>query len=330
MAEQEIIDTPVEAPALEPQVEAPQVDTQQDSIEEAIFGGENQDSIWAPQEARPLAAPIENGDKEGTQQPAQEAPADNDATRFQYWQSEADKMKNTVTEMQKQNEDLKNQLISTMQQPAQTPQQAVEPAREEPVEEFPSAPDKPQKPRGFNRADASEDPNSESAQYLDDIDSWRDDMDEYNRLYVEYQGAMLQAERETMQKAEKQRQDTLKAQQERQESMQSVRKHIADTHGVTDENVVADFIEKMSDPSSVSLDNLWKLYQMENGQLNVNPPVKAQVPPPSPEFQQTKNAQSIPSPMGVLNSSNEATSQSTEDSIMNDIITNYESKNPWK
>ena len=110
-------------------------------------------------------------------------------------------------------------------------------------------------------------------------------MDEYNRLYVEYQGAMLQAERENMQKAEKQRQDELKAQRERQESMQSVRKHIAETHGVTDENVVADFIEKMSDPSSVSLDNLWKLYQMENGQLNVNPPAQTQVPPPSPEFQ---------------------------------------------
>ncbi len=66
------------------------------------------------------------------------------------------------------------------------------------MEEFPDAPEKPKKPSNFSRADAMEDPQSESAIYLDRSDEWRDDMDEYNRLYVEYQGAMLQAERETI------------------------------------------------------------------------------------------------------------------------------------
>jgi len=333
MAEQTTIDTPlVDAPpAVEPQVEAPAQEQLTDSIEDAIFGGENQDSIWAPTEARPLAAPDESGQEQEQAQPsAPEQPVDNEATRFQYWQSEADKMKNTVADMQKQNDELKNQLISTMQNGQQQPQQAVAEPAEPEVEQFPNAPDKPKKPSGFNRAEASEDPSSDSARYLDEVDTWRDDMDEYNRLYVEYQGAMLQAEREKMQKAENDRQAEVRAQNERRQAMQGVRSHIAENYNVTDENIVADFIEKMSDPASVSLDNLWKLYQLETGTPNVNPPAQTQVPPPSPDFQQTKNAQSIPSPMGVLPSSNEATNQSTEDAIINDLITDYQSKNPWK
>ena len=335
MAEQTTIDTPLvdsQEPAVEAPV-APQPDPQEqltDSIEDAIFGGENQDTIWAPVAERPLAAPDESSVNQEQAQPAPAQPADNDQNRYQYWQSEADKMKNSVAEMQKQNDELKNQLIQQYQNGQQTPQQPVEAPKEPEVEQFPSAPDKPKKPAGFNRAEASEDPSSESARYLDEVDSWRDDMDDYNRLYVEYQGAMLQAEREKMQKVEQDRQAEVQAQNERRQAMEGVRKHIADTHGVTDENVVADFIEKMSDPASVSLDNLWKLYQLETGTPNVNPPAQTQVPPPSPEFQQTKNAQSIPSPMGVLPSSNEATNQSSEDAIINDLITDYESKNPWK
>jgi len=56
MQEQTTIDTPlVDTPPIDNQ----EVDTQ-DSVEEAIFGGNEQDSIWAPQEPRPLAAPEEN------------------------------------------------------------------------------------------------------------------------------------------------------------------------------------------------------------------------------------------------------------------------------
>tara|TARA_R100000458_G_C8274641_1_gene249650 strand:+ start:1089 stop:2096 length:1008 start_codon:yes stop_codon:yes gene_type:complete len=335
MAEQTTIDTPlVDSP--EPAVEAPvasQPDPQEqltDSIEDAIFGGDNQDTIWAPVSERPLAAPDESSENQEQAQPAPEQPVDNDQARYQYWQSEADKMRNTLGEMQKQNDDLKNQLIQQYQNGQQTPQQEVQAPAEPEVEQFPSAPEKPKKPAGFNRAEATEDPSSESARYLDEVESWRDDMDDYNRLYVEYQGAMLQAERDKMQQAEKERQDAMRAQQEQRQAMEGVRRHIADTHGVTDENVVADFIEKMSDPASVSLDNLWKLYQMETGTPNVNPPANNPVPPPSPDFQQTKNAQSIPSPMGVLPSSNEATNKSSEDAIIDDLINDYEAKNPWK
>ena len=335
MAEQTTIDTPLglpqdaPEPVIEQQVEANE-GISDSTVEDAIFGGTNQDSIWAPQEVRPLGAPDESGaEQEQTQAPVQNqppAPADNEQVRYQYWQSEADKMKSNLEEVRAQNDELKNQLIASHQAPV-TQQTQVEAEPE--VEEFPSAPEKPQKPSNFSRADALEDPQSDSAQYLDEVESWRDDMDQYNRLYVEYQGAMMQAERERIAKAESEKVEAEKVQSERYEAMQNVRKHITDNYQA-DDNVVADFIQKMSNPESVTLDNLWKLYQMEQG-LNVNPQVApTQAPPqPSPEFQQTKNAQSIPSPMGVLPSSNEATSQSTEDGIMNDLINDYNSKNPW-
>ena len=77
MQEQTTIDTPlVDTIPLDNQ----EVDTQ-DSVEEAIFGGNEQDSIWAPQEPRPLAAPDENSETQETQQPAEEKPVDNDTTR---------------------------------------------------------------------------------------------------------------------------------------------------------------------------------------------------------------------------------------------------------
>ena len=334
MAEQTMIDTPLGLPDTAP-VENTGQDTgfnepmSDSSVEDAIFGGENQDSIWEPQETRPLGAPdIETTEQEQPQpvaQPQTTQPADNDEVRYQYWQSEADKMKSSYEDMRQQNDDLKNQIIASNRAPA--PQPAEAPA--EYAEEFPSAPDKPQKPSNFSRAEALEDPQSESAIYMDKSESWRDDMDDYNRLYVEYQGAMLQAEREKIQTVQREKEASEKADQEQRTTMENVRKHITTSYNA-EENVVADFIQKMSNPESVTLDNLWKLYQMEQGQ-NVNPKIaETQVPhQPSPEFQQTKNAQSIPSPMGVLPSSNESTNQSTEDNIMNEMINAHNSRNPW-
>ena len=335
MAEQTTLDTPLglpqDAPApVQEQVAEANEGISDSTVEDAIFGGNNQDSIWAPQEPRPLAAPIPEGSGDIQQEQPQpavqpQAPVDNEQVRYQYWQSEADKMKSNLEEMRTQNDNLKDQLIASNQ----TQQVQQEQAPAEAVEEFPDAPEKPKKPSNFSRADAMEDPQSESAIYLDKSEEWRDDMDEYNRLYVEYQGAMLQAERETIVTEQREKEEHNKVQRERWEAMENVKRHISETHNV-DDNVVADFIEKMSNPESVTLDNLWKLYQMEQG-LNVSPKVApTQVPPqPSPEFQQTKNAQSIPSPMGVLPSSNEATNQSSEDAIMNDMINDHNSRNPW-
>ena len=52
---------------------------------------------------------------------------------------------------------------------------------------------------------------------------------------------------------------------------------------------------------------------------------------PSETFTQTKNAQQVPSPMGVMPSGQtNADTKSFEDKIMDNLIGNFNSKNPWK
>jgi len=90
----------------------------------------------------------------------------------------------------------------------------------------------------------------------------------------------------------------------------------------------SDFLTKMSDPSSISIDNLVQLYRFQNGG---NPQQVATPAQPSEAFTQTKNAQQVPSPMGVMPSGQSSVDTKTfEDKIMDTMIGNFNSKNPWK
>ena len=81
----------------------------------------------------------------------------------------------------------------------------------------------------------------------------------------------------------------------------------------------------MSDPKSISMDNLVQLFRMNQAGVQ-----QQGVPTgPSPEFQQAKNAQQIPSPMGVMPAQGNQTQQNNEDSIMDELINSHKSKNPW-
>ena len=55
-------------------------------------------------------------------------------------------------------------------------------------------------------------------------------------------------------------------------------------------------------------------------------PVNAE---PSPSFQQAQNAQQIPSPMGVMPASGNS-ERSDSDQIMDSLIGDFNSNNPWK
>ena len=239
------------------------------------------------------------------------AQPDNEAVRFQYWQSEADKRQNELDTIKKTNEILTNQLTSLVGN-VQQPQQRQEEAK---AEEFPPPPDKPRRPHGYNREEAYSDSSSESARHLDEIESWRDDMDEYNRLQVEYNTAVVQSEREQYQAAR--RRDDIQRQEAAQQDhqMNELKNHIQGTYNA-DENTFNDFVSAMSNPASLNPDNLWRLYQMDRGQHA--PPAPAV---PSAAFEQTRRAQSVPSPMGVLPSQNvQVSDRSVEDKLMDSII----------
>ena len=84
----------------------------------------------------------------------------------------------------------------------------------------------------------------------------------------------------------------------------------------------------MSDPNSINIDNLVQLYRMSNGNPNQG---QVNNPAPSESFTQTKNAQQVPSPMGVMPSGNtNVDGRTVEDKMIDTMIGNFNSKNPWK
>jgi len=281
------------------------------SVEEAFFGSQETTEAQeqaSPVEGTPESAPI--------QEQAQEYNAKNDDKRFEYWQSQASKSQNDMASIQQQNQELQAQMkaMQAMQQPTA-----------EPKEEFPAPPERPTKPRAFSREEAYADPNSESARYLDEYEGWRDDMTEYNGLKQEYTVAQMQ---ERLDAQEQVRQDEIQRQQahaQQQQQMQGVNTHLQGHYGFND-NEAQEFIQQMSDPNSLSLDNLVQLYRLQKGQGQPD-----QNAGPSPEFQQTQRAQQIPSPMGVQTGqgggNNDGRSES--DKIMDNMITDFNGKNPW-
>ena len=100
--------------------------------------------------------------------------------------------------------------------------------------------------------------------------------------------------------------------------------HVQGHYGLSTEEAT-EFVQTMSDPSSVSMDNLVQLYRMQKG----SPPVNTQSQGPSEAFQQSRNAQQVPSPMGVMPAQAPQQNRSDADSIMDDLINTHKSKNPW-
>jgi len=248
---------------------------------------------------------------------AQPEQGDNDAKRYAYWQSQADKYKNELEQMKQAQP---GQQAAPVAQPQDVPQ--------EPSNEFPAAPERPRRPRSFSREEAYTDPSSESARYLDAKEDWDEQMVEYNALHTQYQNAVLQ---EKFDKMENQRVEEAKRQEAAQTAAKQqaeITNYVTGHHGMT-EVEAKDFMTKMSDPSSITIDNLVQLYRMQQG--NAAPQQNVSPAQPSQAFQQTKNAQQVPSPMGVMPSGqSNVDGRSMEDKMMDSMIGSFNSKNPWK
>tara|TARA_Y100001938_G_scaffold8131_1_gene9979 strand:- start:1509 stop:2450 length:942 start_codon:yes stop_codon:yes gene_type:complete len=253
-----------------------------------------------------------------TQETTQPLEAKNDDTRFEYWQSQAAKRDNELKQVQEQLQQFQQQQNAPQPQQAMTPEQQVQ-------EEFPPPPEKPVKPRSFNRQEAYEDPNSESARYLDEVDEWRDNMDEYGMLRNQYETALVQ---ENMQKMQSQQQEAERVRQARIQQANQMREvsDLVQGHYGMSQQETQEFIKTMSDPSSITVDNLVQLYRLQKGQA-VNP-ATPQTAQPSEAFQQAQRAQQVPSPMGVQPTAGQ-NQVSSEDQIMDNMISDFKSKNPW-
>ena len=296
---------------------------------EEAFTGENSDASLSPSDAfGDLVKNVENSDTQETasqEQPQQNTvqPANNDDTRYEYWQSQADKQANENNQLRDELNQMKGQLNAISAAP-QVQQQQQEPSQE--AMEFPPPPDKPQKPVGFSREEAYSDPASASAHYLDSVESWRDDMDEYNVAKTNYNTMLVQERVEQMEQNRATEQKRREAQIQQQRQVESLKQHVSKQYNMSPEET-QDCVAKMSDPKSISMDNLVQLYRMQQGSGNTTPTQNTGVP--SPAFQQTQRAQQVPQPMGVQSSSGNVDQGSAEDSIMDNLIGNYNKNNPW-
>ena len=160
---------------------------------------------------------------------------------------------------------------------------------------------------------------------MDEVEGWRDDMDEYNSAKTNYNQLMVQERVEQIEQNRMKEQKAREAQIQQQRQVDALREHVSKSYNMN-ETETQDFITRMSDPKSISMDNLVQLYRMQKGSGNPTP--TENTGQPSDEFQQRQRAQQVPQPMGVQSSSGNVETN-TDDAIMDKLIGNYNKNNPW-
>jgi len=274
------------------------------TVEDAFFKPTEETTEAAPQQEQ--APPVQEINP-------QDVDAKNDERRFEYWQSQAAKRENELKAL-KQHMSESQQAVAS-----QAPQQAAET-----VQEFPPPPVAPKKPARFSREEAWSDPSSESAKYLDEKELWDEDKGQYDELKHQYELAVMQEKLDNqgtyLNEQEQNRQNRI----EQGRQISKISEHVQGHYGLTPTET-NEFIRTMSEPESISMDNLVQLFRMNQaqGQQVANPAG------PSETFRQERNAQQIPSPMGVLPAQPSHDVQTDENKIMDDLINNHKSKNPW-
>ena len=239
-------------------------------------------------------------------------PEDNEQVRYQYWQSQAAKLQNQLNEV-KEYQPMVDYLRANPEAvqsitPGGKPAEAAPTSQEQ--EEFPPPPERPEQPTGFSREEAYSDPASASAKYLDAVDKWRDDTQQYNQLAAKYEIALMREQYnqkiEGLEKVEQQR----VAQAEESKKMNEVREYVANNYDLGEN--LDDFLTSMNDPNSINMDDLVGYYKYKKGMGSIAPaqPTNAA---PSKAFNQMNSAQSVPQPMGVQPAQTNAPSDPSND-----------------
>lgn len=189
-----------------------------------------------------------------------ETPAKEDPRRFEYWQSQADRMRGENQMLKEEIGDIKSYLQAREQQSPSNAAPQGSPVPTGNPESGLKAPVQPTKPSNYNEVDAFNDPNSASFQYRNQMESYRDDVTTY----------MLRKDkvRENMQ---------LQQMRKQQENMVNQQAH---THAVSNygwsPDQANDFIQWSRDPKNVTIDHLAKLYEMDKRGINPQADMKRQ------------------------------------------------------
>ena len=248
-----------------------------------------------------------------------EAPSKEDDESFQYWQSQADKRAKELEEVKvryqalediapiaryiRENPQVLNSVESSLS--ADNSQETL------PTENSASLakkPERPSKPANYDPIEATSDTESESFKYRESMEAFRDEMMDY------YES------RERTREVEVQKRQEQIAQQN---YMENVRSQLSNVYGF-DTNESEAFIQDMSRPESLSLENLVTVWKLKNK------PTEQQIKAPQKvrQMQSQKEKLAVKQPVGVAPSQGQV-AKGVEDQLMDAMIADHVSKNPW-
>lgn len=217
---------------------------------------------------------------------------DNWEIRAKYYQSEFDKTKQYLPLVQYIQEN--PQVLDVIEKHLNESSQPVAPTAP-----AITVPVRPTKPADFNAGDAYNDTTSSSAKYLEELALYQEKM-------AEYIDSKEQARLTAIQEAEAQS-AALRAQQEQ---VAQIKSQVKQKFTASDAEI-NEFLTEMSKPESISLDNLWALYQYKKGRLQSSQPAAP------PKF---KQPYAFATPAGTQASGINAPSPSDANAIFNQSL----------
>ena len=173
-------------------------------------------------------------------------PAKDDPSRFEYWQSQADKVKGELSQTQKELAYYREQAMQQQQPPNGQPngQQVQENSLQPPV--------KPEKPVNYNEVDAYNDPESVSFKY-------RLEKERFNDEYIGY----IEKREENREREYAERYQKAMIEQETTNLRNNAYSHAVNSYGWSPDQARG-FVDWASNPNNVTIDHLAKLYQMKD------------------------------------------------------------------
>lgn len=271
-------------------------------------------------------------------QPVTDESASKDADSYKYWQSQADKRTselnkvmetlgvenpndldaklNKLKNLEPISEHILNnpEILSSVKQDLSNGQ-AIGNPQENQVQPL-KKPEMPKKPTNYDADDALADPTSESYKYREALDSYRDDMLLFQDARFEQMAQQQMAQQEAMQQ---------------EQDLQNVRKQLTSDYEMSSDDADK-FIQTMSDPQSINMDNLVALFKMQNGTQDVQASAPASVDGIDPKMQEMMSERqrlATPSPVTAAKGEANTSTSSDEDNIIENMIGNYKRNNPW-
>ena len=226
-------------------------------------------------------------------------PNNNDAVRYQYFQGQFDREKTRSADLERQLAEANAQIYqyNAANQPVAEP---TEVPAGLPELVAPTMPEKPVAPQFYSREDAISDPASESARYDLSMQNWQNDQLMYMNDKMDYNSQVQERKGLEQKKVEEEANAYMRQEQEYNAKMNTVNSFIQSKGG--DDRVMEAFVSQMSSPESISMENLWTVFCINNGispSTMPSPPPVQQVRQPSQSFQQVQRNQQLPN-MGLM------------------------------